>query len=220
MVVHSHEQAVNALESHSFFEHPFTIQNFVEGKGQGIFALYDQGKPICFFAHRRLREKPPEGGVSVLCESAPVPENLKAYARTLLDAAAWHGVAMVEFRVTPEGTPYLMEINPRFWGSLQLAIDSGVDFPYWLYQITTDKQIGTLPPQKLRRVRWLLGDLDRLYLVLKAPLARYSLWNKISAVIGFLKPGTRTRHEVNRLHDFRPFIHELKQYIKSLGSGV
>jgi predicted ATP-grasp superfamily ATP-dependent carboligase len=220
MVVHSHEQAVNALESHSFFEHPFTIQNFVEGKGQGIFALYDQGKPICFFAHQRLREKPPEGGVSVLCESAPVPENLKAYARTLLDAAAWHGVAMVEFRVTPEGTPYLMEINPRFWGSLQLAIDSGVDFPYWLYQITTDKQIGTLPPQKLRRVRWLLGDLDRLYLVLKAPLARYSLWNKISAVIGFLKPGTRTRHEVNRLHDFRPFIHELKQYIKSLGSGV
>lgn len=219
MVVYSQEQAMKALNSHLFFQHPFTIQKFVEGKGQGIFALYNQGNPICFFAHRRLREKPPEGGVSVFCESAPVPKNLKRYARILLDAAAWHGVAMVEFRVTAEGTAYLMEINPRFWGSLQLAIDSGVDFPWWLYQLSTGKQLSRLPPQKHRRVRWLLGDLDRLYLVLKAPITRYSLWSKLRAVMSFLKPNGKTRHEVNRLQDFKPFLYELKQYLKSLGSG-
>jgi hypothetical protein len=111
-----------------------------------------------------------------------------------------------------------MEINPRFWGSLQLAIDSGVDFPYWLYQITTGKELKNLPLQKHRRVRWLLGDLDRLYLVLKAPFGRYSLWRKIGAVLNFLRPNTKTRHEVNRLDDYRPFVHELKQYLKSVGS--
>lgn len=219
IVAYSRDQAENSLKQHSFFERPFTIQSFIEGKGQGVFALYDRGRPVCFFAHRRLREKPPEGGVSVLCESATVPENLKKYAQILLDAAAWHGVAMVEFRVTPKGEPYLMEINPRFWGSLQLAIDSGVDFPYWLYQITTGKELRNLPTQTYRRVRWLLGDLDRLYLVLKAPISRYSLWNKLGAVFSFLKPNTKARHEVNRLSDFRPFVHELKQYLKSLGSG-
>ncbi|WP_372997841.1 ATP-grasp domain-containing protein [Marinobacter sp.] len=219
MAVHSRKQAEDALQQHAFFESPFTIQKFVEGKGQGVFALYDRGHAVCFFAHRRLREKPPEGGVSVLCESAPVPENLKQYARTLLDAANWHGVAMVEFRVTPQGDPYLMEINPRFWGSLQLAIDSGVDFPYWLYQITNGNELGNLPPQEHRRVRWLLGDLDRLYLVLKAPFSRYSLWSKLGSVFSFLRPTRKTRHEVNRLSDFRPFIYELKQYLKSLGPG-
>ena len=86
-------------------------------------------RPVAFFAHKRLRERPPWGGVSVLSESAEPDPRLKALARQLLDDACWHGVAMVEFKVAPDGTPYLMEINTRFWGSLQLAIDAGVDFP-------------------------------------------------------------------------------------------
>jgi predicted ATP-grasp superfamily ATP-dependent carboligase len=40
------------------------------------------------------------------------------------------GVAMTEYKVDVRtGTPVLMEINPRFWGSLQLAIYAGVNFP-------------------------------------------------------------------------------------------
>ena len=65
----------------------------------------------------------------MLSASAAVTPQLEAYARKLLDAVHWHGVAMVEFRETPQGEFYLMEVNTRFWGSLQLAIDSGVDFP-------------------------------------------------------------------------------------------
>ena len=58
------------------------------------------------------------------------PEEKQRLKQELLDELNWHGVAMVEFKVTEDGTPYLMEINTRFWGSLQLAIDAGVDFPY------------------------------------------------------------------------------------------
>jgi hypothetical protein len=36
---------------------------------------------------------------------------------------------MVEFKDDGVNPPCLMEINGRFWGSLQLAIDAGVDFP-------------------------------------------------------------------------------------------
>jgi len=54
---------------------------------------------------------------------------------------AWHGVAMVEFKVSADGTPYLMEVNARFWGSLQLAIDAGVDFPWLLYQLATGRDV-------------------------------------------------------------------------------
>ena len=43
---------------------------------------------------------------------------------------------MVEFKVDPrDGIPKLMEVNPRFWGSLQLAIVSGVDFPYLILKM-------------------------------------------------------------------------------------
>ena len=79
---------------------------------------------------------PPSGGVSVLCESVPLRKPLVDYALRILQSAAWHGVAMVEFKLDARsGIPHLMEVNGRFWGSLQLAIDAGVDFPWLLYQL-------------------------------------------------------------------------------------
>lgn len=220
VVVHSRQDFLEALEKPHFNTHPFTIQDFIHGEGQGIFALYSDGNPYCFFAHRRLREKPPEGGVSVLCESRDVDGCMQELARRLLSQAVWHGVAMVEFRVSPNGTPYLMEVNPRFWGSLQLAIDSGLDFPYLLYLANVHPEQLPSPSYTAgRRMRWLLGDLDRLYLIMKAPLSRYSLMKKIWELLMFFIPNFKTRHEINRLDDLGPFRFELLQYVKALCKG-
>mgnify|MGYP003336754857 CR=1 FL=1 len=65
--------------------------------GGGVFMCYQCGKLIAQFNHRRICEKPPSGGMSVLCESAPVSPQAKQYAQALLDALGWEGVAMVEF---------------------------------------------------------------------------------------------------------------------------
>ena len=219
VVAKSHEEAMDVVQAGSFRDYAFTIQAFVEGEGQGVFALYNHGQPVCFFAHRRLREKPPEGGVSVLSESIPVDKHLKSLSEQLLTHANWHGVAMVEFRVEPNGTAYLMEVNPRFWGSLQLAIDSGVDFPYWLYLAQTGFALPDNRSITRRKVRWLLGDLDRLYLVLKAPLSRYSVLRKTKEFLLFFMPRPGTRHEINRVNDFRPFLFELRNYLHSIFKG-
>jgi hypothetical protein len=59
--------------------------------------------------------------------------------------------------------------------------------------------------------RWLLGDLDHLYLTLKshAPVAQ-----KCRALVAFLKFFDRnTRHEIDRWADFKPFLFELRQYL-------
>jgi predicted ATP-grasp superfamily ATP-dependent carboligase len=195
---------------------PFLVQEYIEGKGQGVFALYDHGKALAFFSHRRLREKPPGGGVSVLSESVAATPALLSHARNLLDRLAWHGIAMVEFRVADDGTPYLMEVNTRFWGSLQLAVDSGVDFPWLLYQVacgTTPHPVGDFRTGV--RLRWLLGDLDSLYLTLRD--RQYSLSRKAGAVLHFLRPAPfKTRHEVNRMGDLAPFWWELREYARNL----
>jgi predicted ATP-grasp superfamily ATP-dependent carboligase len=195
-------------------QYPFMVQEFIPGSGAGVFCLYHQGRPVTFFAHRRLREKPPQGGVSVLSESIAVDPQLETYARRLLDHVNWHGVAMVEFRISPSGEPFLMEVNTRFWGSLQLSIDAGVDFPRLLmelelginHKIPDTYQIG-------QRLRWLLGDLDSLYLVLRG---RYSLKDKLARVCTFLIPSLRTRHETTRLGDLGPGVYEFKNYLRQL----
>lgn len=211
------DAAKQILESDSaFINHPFMFQQCVSGYGQGIFAIYDHGQAIAFFAHRRLREKPPSGGVSVLSESIEIDPMILDNARKLLDDAKWHGVAMVEFKVNEEtNTPYLMEINTRFWGSLQLAINAGVDFPWLLYQLACKQPVQPLKEYKIgTRSRWILGDLDNLYLTLRDK--KYSTKSKLKAILQFITPNLKTRHEVNRWNDMQPFWYELKQYVRDL----
>ena len=197
-------------------DHPMIVQDFISGYGAGISALYNQGTPVAFFAHRRLREKPPTGGVSVFSESVALDGAMLVRTKKLLGSVNWHGVAMVEYRVTPEGEPYLMEVNTRFWGSLQLAIDSGVDFPWLLWQIATEQEPSTISDYAIGcRLRWLLGDIDSLYLVLKDP--QRTRMQKLQRIVAFLRPDFRhTRHEVNRWKDLRPAWFEFKQYLRAL----
>lgn len=199
----------------AFRAHPFMIQKCVSGYGAGVFAIYDNGKPLAFFAHRRLREKPPSGGVSVLSESTQIDPELASHARTLLESVSWHGVAMVEFKVSDDGTPYLMEINTRFWGSLQLAIDAGVDFPYMLYQLACSQHPNRVTEYKTGiKLRWLLGDLDNLYLTLKN--RNTSLSTKFRSAVRFITPSLHTRHEINRIGDLNPSWYEVRQYIRDI----
>ena len=106
------------------------IQEFAAGEGIGVEVLMRGGEPRLIFQHRRLREKPHTGGISVLCESMPLSEGLVADSVRLLKDMNWDGVAMVEFRRDPAtGIAKLLEVNGRFWGSLPLALHAGADFP-------------------------------------------------------------------------------------------
>ena len=217
-VASSAMEVAHILENEpAFRQQPFMLQECVSGHGEGLFAIYDHGKSLAFFSHRRLREKPPSGGVSVLSESIPVNPVLLSHARALLDRAGWHGVAMVEFKVSDDGTPYLMEVNTRFWGSLQLSVDAGIDFPWILYRVACGEQVNTDTHYKTGiRLRWLLGDLDSLYLTLR-DRKFYSRRDKFRAVIRFITPSfLRTRHEVFRWNDPVPFWYEIKEYVRHI----
>ena len=123
-------------------EYPL-VQEYIEGDGYGFFAITNSsGDPFAIFGHRRLREYPISGGPSTLCESYHDEELVEAGTR-LLRALKWRGLAMVEFkRDRVSGDYKLMEINPRFWGSLPLAIQCGVNFPAYQVQLA----LG-MPPQ-------------------------------------------------------------------------
>ncbi|WP_339668549.1 ATP-grasp domain-containing protein [Dasania marina] len=214
-IINSANQLEQALTLPDFADHPFMQQAFIPGHGAGVFAIYNQGVAVAFFAHERLREKPPGGGVSVLSRSVTPNPQLLAMSKRLLDSVNWHGVAMVEYRIAEDGTPYLMEVNTRFWGSLQLAIDAGVDFPKLLLQIANNEAITPIENYTInQRLRWLLGDLDSLYIYLKDQ--RYTATQKIKRCFAFITPSANTRHEVNRFGDLGPTWFELKAYIKAL----
>ena len=148
---------------HQVFPFPL-IQEFIpsNGPGYGASFLFDEkGQVKASFVHRRLREYPITGGASTLRESVR-KDDVRDLALTLLKALDWFGVAMVEFKLDPrDGVPKLMEINPRFWGSLSLAVDAGVNFPYLMYRMSLGEEFDSVEDYPLgRRCRWLLpGDI-------------------------------------------------------------
>lgn len=216
------EQAREDLLQFEWFRTvPCLLQEYIPGHGAGVFTVYGPQGSVVWFAHRRIREKPPSGGVSVVCESVAVDPIMREYAQRLLDDVNWFGPAMVEFKIAPDGTPYLMEINGRFWGSLQLAIDCGVDFPWMFYQIVQGETVqGPTHYPVGRRLRWLLGDFDRLLLQLRGKGTAIGLSAKLRELARFLNFFERdTRLEVLRRDDLGPFRAELVQWVRSLGGG-
>ena len=104
------------------------LQSYCEGTGLGVELLMHDGEPLAAFQHKRLREIPLTGGASAYRESVALDAALYEFAVRLLSEQRWTGLAMVEFKVNGVGAQ-LMEINGRVWGSLPLAVASGVDFP-------------------------------------------------------------------------------------------
>ena len=123
---------------------PVLLQEYLPGEGVGVELLADQGRPLAAFQHRRLHEVPITGGASALREGVELDEVLHGHAVRLLEALRWTGLAMVEFRVGPDG-PALMEINGRVWGSLPLAVRSGVDFPIRLAELHLGRRLHRGP---------------------------------------------------------------------------
>lgn len=204
-------------------DYPSMIQERIVGPGVGVFVLCDRGELRAAFAHRRLREKPPSGGVSVLCESVALDPRLLDDAMKLLRPLAWHGVAMMEFKQDRHtGRAFLMEVNGRFWGSLQLAVDAGVDFPWLACRLALNRPIaGPQPYRAGIKSRWLLGDLDHLMMRLFHSDADQHLSegmpSRLGALREFVRPaGPGAHYDVISREDPRPFRFEAQQYCRQL----
>ena len=205
-----YRRTVAALPRAAF---PVLVQRRVSGVGEGFFALRWGGRTIAMFAHRRLREKPPTGGVSVYRESIALDERLVGPGLRMLDALNWQGVAMIECKREDEtGRQVVMEVNGRFWGSLQLAIDAGVDFPALLVRCAADQSVPEPSDYRVGiRSRWFWGDVDQLYLSLREGGGG---GERLRALTAFLhvSPG-RDRSEVWRWRDPAPFVVETLQWL-------
>jgi len=204
--------------------YPVLLQERIIGPGLGMFVLMWDGELIAAFSHRRLLEKPPTGGVSVLCESMPLDEELLALSLALLERLGWRrGVAMVEFKEDCDtGARYLMEINGRFWGSLQLAIDAGVDFPAMLVSAAVGEVGKRMPNYAVGvRLRWTLGHLDHVLARLRGATTqlhgRSARIDGLRAVWDFVRySAPPVRGEVMRWSDPAPGLRELVAWVRAL----
>jgi len=188
----------------NFSSQLYLAQEYVPGEGYGFFALFKDSRLLAKFSHHRLHEVRAEGGVSSLRESIK-DELLEELGTRLLRELDWHGVAMVEFRKDSRDGKYkLMEINCRFWGSLQLSIIAGVDFPYLLYKMSMGEEIKDIPDYRQGILcRWLFpGEIYRL-------LDVFNLINRDKKLL---------KEKYNKMKELREFFRYF--FVKDVGYDV
>ncbi len=137
---------------------PIVQEKIPQGKKFYVGAIFgNDHRPIAFTVHEELRNYPLDRGPSTAQRSVNRPD-LIDYTARVLSAANWVGVANADFMIDPrDGTPYFMEINPRFWGPLQASIQAGVNFPDLLARVAMGESI---PPQAAHKV----GEVTRAFL--------------------------------------------------------
>lgn len=110
---------------------PVMVQEFIGGYGIGYNVFCVDGEIQSEYIHQRLNE---HGGVSSYRNILPIDTyGIREKIHQLIKRIGWNGVAMVEFKVDDHNVPYLMEMNGRFFGSTELGVKAGYDFPGLLY---------------------------------------------------------------------------------------
>jgi len=146
------------------------IQEKISGKAYGFFAVYQDGECKKIFMHERVRENPVSGGAST-CAKSVYDKDLLIAGKKILDILQWHGQAMVEFKKDEKDNTYkLIEINPKFWGSLELSLAAGMNFPEFLCQIAKGEKLSYSEEYKRNIIfQWIVSSNGELYRLLKKP---------------------------------------------------
>lgn len=122
------------------------VQEFVSGQGIGFSSFVGNEKTFLPFEWLRVREVDPRGSASSARKSIPLDDSLVSKSEQLITRMGFDGIAMVEYKCTPDGRLVLMEINGRPWGSIGLPIACGIDYPRYLIDWCLE---GKLPPERI-----------------------------------------------------------------------
>jgi len=116
------------------------VQEFVDHAGghYSVGTVFDRdGAPRAIHVYEELLQYPDSGGPAIRARSVPV-EPWVHEMLSLLEAVDWTGPAHMDVLFDPDdGTYKLLEVNPRVWSSIGLAIGSGVGVGKTAYELAT-----------------------------------------------------------------------------------
>ncbi len=130
------------LSIHSQYPLPIVQEYIGTGDRYDVCLLYNEKSELkASFVQKELRHFPLVHGPSTLQESIYF-EDLIKISDKIMKKLKWVGIAELEFMFDDRDDKFkFMEINPRFWASLQLSIYAGIDFPHLLYRLVEEGDI-------------------------------------------------------------------------------
>lgn len=183
---------------------PF-IQEYLPGKAIGVCALYRHGEKIAWFGEQYLRCKESGCFGTSTLRKPFLDDRIIEQSLLVLDGLKWHGLAHLDLIQDRHGDFKIIEINPRPWGAMALAVHAGIDFPWLWYKTALEEEVDK-GHRNVRDIycRWILGDCLAFINRLKQ--------GRFSEAIQILKWQSPCKHDDFRTSDPLPFFFQYLDY--------
>jgi ATP-grasp domain-containing protein len=171
------------------------VQPYLDQSMRAVCGLMWRGRLMAVVHQRYLRIWPPVCGTSSAAETVDPDLELEEKLIRLLDG--YEGIFQAQL-----AGPYLLDLNPRPYGSLPLAVAAGVNLPALYCELLG----GSSPGTEITRgrtgafYRWIEGDLRTLWSGLRA--RDISFGDALRA----LRPQFGAAHSVESVSDPRPLL--------------
>ncbi len=139
------------------------VQTVLQGDLASMTVLTgSEGELIAEVQQTAGRIWPPGAGTSSRASTVAIDPELSRRVVAFLEALGWRGFAQLQFIVDADGVPHLIDFNPRFYGSLSLAIGAGVNFPVLWADSALGRPAAVAGAARVGvRYHWLGGDVRR-----------------------------------------------------------
>lgn len=191
------------------------VQEFIPGTVHDVCAVAHGGELVNALTQERILMRPIAGGIGAIDVSTDEPE-LRAHAAAIIEALGYEGPLQIEFKRDPgDGTFKLLEINPRFWGTLDFSIRLGMDFPGQVRDLALGRPVR-------RNLQYPVGARYRFYFPQSAEallqLARVHGWRSTIGIAKGRRPAFRDFDPRDPLPDIRRAAKTLRRIARD-GAG-
>jgi len=190
------------------------LQAFQHGRVVGGCFMSRDGNIDGYFGEQYLRTKTGSMGTSVFREPFKSPE-LESLVKKIVASLKWSGIGHFDFiQDCHTGEFFLLEMNPRPWGAINLAYVNGFDFIGALISYTLGEKDLTrfFRPKQEQSIRsmWILGEMIRIAYLVKSRQLDVN-YSTPSAILNSLK---NTHFDDFLWNDPLPFLAESLCYAK------
>ncbi|HST46635.1 ATP-grasp domain-containing protein [Jatrophihabitans sp.] len=188
------------------------VQEYLEGRLTAYAAVVGaDGRVVAESMQEASRIWPPGAGASCRAVSVPVPPELAGRAAALLAALGWFGLAELQFLVPADGSPRLIDLNGRYYGSLALAVAAGANLPAVWAALATGRAAAPVTAAAGVRYSWWEGDLRRAVRERRGGLVR--------DLAGALGAGVGAVHSIGRWRDPAPALAQARRLLAERRNG-
>lgn len=143
------ETVEQLLQQRDCFSGDHILQSFVDGDDVTCSMIADNGEILALTTQRALvrssRPYAPPVGVTV----EPIP-SAEATGRCFAASLRWSGPVCINMREDHDGVARIIDVNPRFWGSMPASAAAGVSFPMIACLAAMGQPIDRVTAQRVR----------------------------------------------------------------------